>query len=326
MRSMLSTCLPLSLIVIASLSFLSSTHSYNLTWELQGNDFLNQFDYWNSGSAQDPTSNNANPSAAYFMPKTAAEGQGLVYVTEEGNFHLGVDSTFAYQDSNLRPSVRITSQKTIQQGLLIIDAPHLAYGQTAWPSIWLTSSSQPWPTAGEIDIYEGVGMSTQNTMSYHTSSGCYYDTNAKQTGELSTVSTNCDALSNGDQACGNIDPSTNSFGQAANIGGGSVYAMEWTASAIKMWHFNRANVSKDITAGKPNPAGWGTPVTNLASTYCNLNYYFGAQSLIIDIDICGTWAGAVYAGGPQACFEYAQSNPEAFDTAYFEIASVKYYQ
>lgn len=327
---MLFTQLPLSLVSLAaSLSFFSSTHakSYSLSWELQGNDFMDEFDFWDSGSSSDPTSSSTDPTAAYYMPKSAAQQQGLVYITDEGNFHLGVDNTFSYSHSNLRPSVRLTSQKSFTQGLLIIDAPHLAYGQGAWPAIWLTSTSAPWPTAGEIDIYEGVGTSTQNTMSYHTSSGCSYDTTAKQTGILAKgVGTNCNALANGDQACGNVDPSNESFGSGANEGGGSVYALEWTDSAIKMWHFNRANVPSDITSGKPSPSGWGTPVTNLASTYCDLSSYFGAQSLIIDIELCGTWAGAVYPGGSQACLEFVQSNPEAFDTAYFEVASVKHYQ
>ena len=189
------------------------------------------------------------------MPKTPAQQQGLVYVTDEGNFRtylfkraifishlnwlfclldLGVDTSFAYSRSNLRPSVRITSHKTFTQGLLIIDAPHLAYGPATWPAIWTTSSSAVWPTAGEIDIYEGVGTTTQNTMSYHTSAGCHYDTSAKQTGLLSHFGTDCNALNNNDQACGNVDPSTNSYGSGANNGGGSVYAIEWTDSAIKV--------------------------------------------------------------------------------------------
>lgn len=49
-------------------------------------DFLNQFDYWDSGSANDPTSSSDAPTAAYYMPKSAAQQQGLVYVTGEGNF------------------------------------------------------------------------------------------------------------------------------------------------------------------------------------------------------------------------------------------------
>lgn len=49
-----------------------------------------------------------------------------------------------------------------------------------------------------------------------------------------------------------------------------------------MWHFNRNEVPKDIAKGTPNPSGWGTPVTNLASTHCDLNSFFGPQSLIIN--------------------------------------------
>ncbi|KIJ32684.1 glycoside hydrolase family 16 protein [Sphaerobolus stellatus SS14] len=156
---MLYTCLPvsfavISLVVLAAVPFLVPKHSYTLTWELKGDDFFNEFDFWDSGNVSDPTADSTYPTAAYYMPKEAAQNQSLAYVTGQGNFRLGVDSTFTYHGLDLRPSVRITSHKTIQQGLIIIDAAHVAYALTAWPSIWLTDVSQPWPTAGEIDIYE----------------------------------------------------------------------------------------------------------------------------------------------------------------------------
>lgn len=47
---------------------------------------------------------------------------------------------------------------------------------------------------------------------------------------------------------------------------------------------------------------------------------------MILVELCGTWEGAVFSGGPEACVEFVQQNPDAFTTAYFEIASLKYYQ
>lgn len=140
-----------------------------------------------------------------------------------------------YSGTDLRPSVRISSQTTIQYGLLILDAAHLPYGEGTWPAFWLLGADGNWPDSGEIDIYEGVGDSLQNTVSYHTSAGCSYQPDPDQTGELNTaVGTDCNALANNDEACGNTDPSTTSFGSGASSNGGSVYAIEWTSDFIKV--------------------------------------------------------------------------------------------
>lgn len=148
---------------------------------------------------------------------------------------LSVDSTFTYSGTNLRPSVRISSQQSIDFGLLILDAVHLPYGTGTWPAFWLSGADGNWPNSGEIDIYEGVGDNVQNTVSYHTSAGCIYDTSQPQTGQFNSAEgTDCNALEHNDSACGNVDPSTTSFGSGASNEGGGVYAMEWTSSAIKV--------------------------------------------------------------------------------------------
>jgi hypothetical protein len=47
---------------------------------------------------------------------------------------------------------------------------------------------------------------------------------------------------------------------------------------------------------------------------------------VIAVELCGTWEGNVYPGGPQACLSFVQQNPSAMKSAYFEINSLKYYQ
>ncbi|KAF8579277.1 glycoside hydrolase family 16 protein [Ramaria rubella] len=296
-------------------------------------DFINNFNFWNDGTTKDPTGSSTDPSAAYYMPQASAQSQGLVWVNSEGHFGLSVDSTFTYSGTDLRPSVRITSKESIQYGLLVLDAVHLPYGEGTWPAFWLVGADGDWPNSGEIDLYEGVGDSVQNTVSYHTSEGCSYDTSQTQSGKLNTaVGTDCNALENNDEACGSVDPSTTSFGSGASNVGGGVYAVEWTSSFIKeglsndTWHFNRDNIPADLTDGNPSPGGWGSPVTNLASTNCDIDSHFGPQSIVFNIELCGTWEGAVFNGGPEACLSYVQQNPSTFKTAYFEINSLKYFQ
>jgi len=211
---------------------------------------------------------------------------------------------------------------------LILDAVHVPHGAGTWPAFWLSGADGNWPNSGEIDIIEGVGDSVQNTVSYHTSAGkCTYDTSKAQTGKLNTaVGTDCNALANNDEACGNVDPNTASFGSGANNAGGGVWALEWTSDYIKTWHWSRNSIPSDITNSKPNPAGWGTPVTFLSSSKCNIDSSFAAQSIVLNIELCGTWEGNVFSGGPQACVSYVQKNPSSFKEAYFEINYLRYYQ
>jgi hypothetical protein len=45
--------------------------------------------------------------------------------------------------------------------LFIIDALHMPYGCSVWPSIWLNGVLEPgqvWPAAGEIDLIEAINL------------------------------------------------------------------------------------------------------------------------------------------------------------------------
>ncbi|KAF8509895.1 concanavalin A-like lectin/glucanase domain-containing protein [Hysterangium stoloniferum] len=309
------------------LSTITLGKAYSLSRSYTGEDFMNDFDFWDDGNANDPTGSGSAPSAAYYMPRSAAQSQGLVWMLIAA-IGLSVDSTHSYGGDGLRPSVRISSQSSIHHGLLILDAVHLPYGHGTWPAFWLSGADGNWPYSGEIDLIEGVNNNVHNTVSYHTGPGvCSYDTGTSQSGSLNTqFGTDCNALENNDETCGNTDPSGSSYGNGANDVGGGVWAMEWTSSHIKTWHFNRDSIPTDISHGKPNPQGWGRPVTNLDSSNCDIDQAFGPQSIVFNIELCGTWAGNVFDGGPQACVNYVQHDPGAFNDAYFEIKSLKYYQ
>jgi len=148
---------------------------------------------------------------------------------------MRVEKDLKWKSPDMRPSVRITSKKAINQGILVLEAAHLPYGKGVWPSFWLTGADKKWPDSGEVDIYQGVGdNTTQNSVSYHASGGCSYDTAAQQSGILSKVSTDCDATKHNIEACGNVDPNEKSYGAAANSVGGGVYILWWTKKSIKV--------------------------------------------------------------------------------------------
>lgn len=83
-----------------------------------------------------------------------------------------------------RDSVRLMSTDTYDAGnLIIIDLKHVPYGCGVWPAFWTfkyvrtvvvrtrclgadsqLSRSWPWPSYGEIDVYEGINDRSFNQM------------------------------------------------------------------------------------------------------------------------------------------------------------------
>jgi hypothetical protein len=96
-----------------------------------------------------------------------------------------------------------------------------------------------------------------------------------------------------------------------------------------MWQFSRGSIPADIDAKTPNPSTWGTPLADFPSTECPINSHFRNQSIIIDIDLCGTWAGSasVYDEScPGTCTDFVATNNTAFETAYWQFGGFDVYQ
>jgi hypothetical protein len=54
-----------------------------------------------------------------------------------------------------RDSVRITSLKSYEDSVIVLDLEHMPEGCSTWPAFWTLSKAGPWPNGGEIDIIEG---------------------------------------------------------------------------------------------------------------------------------------------------------------------------
>jgi hypothetical protein len=74
-------------------------------------DFINGFDFWDGAVRQDPTGSSTNPSAAHYMPKDAAQKQGLVWVNDKG--HFGTKSiTALVRPTNVYPQVSLSTPRS----------------------------------------------------------------------------------------------------------------------------------------------------------------------------------------------------------------------
>jgi len=172
-----------------------------------------------------------------------------------------------------RQSVRLESIDTFNEVLVIADFEHLPNAYLpfrnlsnnsvcgSWPAFW-TSNLNNWPTGGEIDIIEGVNLNTANHVALHTTSGLVVQ-GEFQTGSFDT--TNCDVNAAGQPSnagCGGYASQTNSYSDVFNAAGGGVYAMDWRAEGIRVWHWTRGNIPSDILAGAPTTADWGEVFTH----------------------------------------------------------------
>ncbi|KDQ61523.1 glycoside hydrolase family 16 protein [Jaapia argillacea MUCL 33604] len=285
----------------------------------QGQNF---FDGWDFFTGQDPTH-----GTVQFLSQQDAATAGLAFVQGDGTVVVGVDNTTVLPVGTPRQSVRISTTKTYNKGLFIADFSAMPHGCSVWPAWW--SVGPNWPQGGEFDVVEGVHNQATNQYTLHTSDGCTLDTAVQAANEAFTgqvLGTEC-ASSGGDNAgCGILDTDTTSYGHGFNIIDGGVFAHLWDETGVKMWHFTRADIPQDLTAQNPNPSSWPTPSASWSSSTCSMDDHFFDHSLVLDITLCGDFAGPTYAssGCPGTCAT-AVADPTNFDFARFIINYVAVY-
>ena len=77
-------------------------------------------------------------------------------------------------------------------------------------------------------------------------------------------------------------------------------------------------------------SSFGTPSASYPSSSCDIESFFGSQQLVLDISLCGEWAGAAAAleetcpalVDTQTCYTTYVLDATNYDEAYFEIKSI----
>ena len=115
------------------------------------------------------------------------------------------------------------------------------------------------------------------------------------------------------------------FGENFNNNGGGVYALQWTDDALNAWFFPRGSVPSDVsaTSNSPDPSGWGLPMASYPASSCNFGEFFSAQTIILNINICGSFGlSAFSATCSGSCLDLVQT-PSNYDNAFFEISYMR---
>lgn len=61
-----------------------------------------------------------------------------------------------------------------------------------------------------------------------------------------------------------------------------------------MWQWARSAVPAGIKGSGgsvPDPSTWGTATSDFPNTECDIGARFSNQSIVINISLCGSWAG-----------------------------------
>lgn len=298
----------------------AAAQTYEVQDLYQGQDFFNDWVFY---TGSDPTGGNV-----IYQNKTAAQAQGLAYVSGSTTV-LAVDSTSSVPAGGDRNSVRITSQKSYNGGLFVMDAAQMPVGCSTWPSFWTVGPN--WPTGGEIDIVEGINNQAKNQMTLHsgTSNACTIDTSDSGQYTGSVLNSQCYSTQQDDSGCSIMDSSTTSFANGFNNAGGGVFALLWdNSNGMSMWHFERNNIPSDLTNQSPTPSTWGTPSGFWSAQTCDISANFYNHQMVIDTTICGGWAGSsAYesSGCPGTCTDMV-ANASNYANAKWVINYVAVYQ
>ncbi|TCD60606.1 hypothetical protein EIP91_009772 [Steccherinum ochraceum] len=301
--------------------------NFTLLQDYSGSKF---FDRW---TFIDNFDNTTNGDIQYISPSTNSNASQLAFVNGAGNAIIKVDNTSFVPYNEKRDSIRIESQDFYEVGSVwVFDAIHLPYGCSVWPSFW--SKGFDWPRQGEIDIVEGINLMSANQMALHTFAGCTASGGSgAMTGALGD--TNCNSTTG--SGCTVGEKTGNSFGQGFAAGGGGVWATQFDTSGIYIWYWPRANVPASVSTATDSIdiSAWGTPSAAFPAAGCNIPEFFGPQQFVLDITLCGDWAGvpSLYQptcggdGSAQGCYVNSVINAGSpnMDNAYFEIRSIKTY-
>ncbi|KAI6092315.1 concanavalin A-like lectin/glucanase domain-containing protein [Hypoxylon rubiginosum] len=301
----------------------ATSSSYKVTEVYNTTNFFDKFNFVTD----------ADPNGGYvqYQSKSEAESLGLVKY-KDGAAYIGVDYTKTDYDASGagRKSVRLESKNVYNHGLIIADFNHLPKPTCgSWPAYWFFG--EPWPTKGEIDVYENWNDLAFNRHTAHVDAPSVVgDCKIVSDGMTSTIdSPNCYDFASGQaeyQGC-SAEKTSSTFGSST----GGVYALEWTSDYLKIWEWSHLLTPVDVTLGNPVPSLlWGTP--SFLIKKCDVDAAFKDMKMVLNIDFCAVagqtdkWASCKASTGYNTCAAYVAKKASAFSDTNFKVKDIKVYQ
>lgn len=266
--------------------------AYHRVLNINSSSFMDTVQFFTEA---DPTHGSVN-----FISASEALADGLVRFNN-GQIFMSADLK---SEGTPRRSVRVFSKATFTKGVMVINLEHMPTGCGTWPAFWMCGPG--WPSAGEIDILEGVNLQTHDQTTLHTSQGCSMAkvdpasfTGSWGKGSAGQAATDCYVQASGqygNQGCPIINPSPSSYGSPFNDHKGGVIATVWDDAGIRSYSWPAGSLPPDVAARlAPNEKSWGLPYARFDfGGECDASHFHDHQ-LIFDLTLCGDWAGAAFS-------------------------------
>mmetsp|Transcript_38806 Transcript_38806/g.76940 ORF Transcript_38806/g.76940 Transcript_38806/m.76940 type:complete len:369 (-) Transcript_38806:40-1146(-) len=318
---------------------------YALNWKAQGTSFFDDGNWEFTDYDGDP----GHPSsAARYNTRADAFAHGLV---EAHATHAIVRVGGKSADPSKRNSVKLQTQGKHQWKyfLAAMRFSHTPYGCGVWPAFWILSRDRGWPAAGEFDILESCNDIPMFT-SFHTASSG----NPCRLNPAVINKAGCPQMTdyNGNGYSCITDYRSGKKGCAPNVGplrtpeqwakAPGVLAVEWTERYLKTFFIPDEKLqTTGLLDDAPTPDSWDQFVTSyypfaasqesIPGSCPNPQNVIGNAFLILNIELCGSWAGSAWrtSCGAPSCQDFmSNTGNDAYvhDHAFFNVSWVKVFQ
>ncbi|KAF3058037.1 hypothetical protein GL218_05710 [Daldinia childiae] len=316
-----------------------ATKSYQVSEVYNSTNFFDKFNFFSG----------VDPNGGYVQYQTQANAQDLGLVkTQDGEVYVGVDHAGSYQAAGAgRKSVRLESKNVYTKGLIIAEFTHLpkpvcgsmarirmspyVYNVTlCLRAFWFFGD--PWPTKGEIDLYENWNDLNFNRHTSHVDKPDVVGDCTLVASDMTAKidSPNCYDFADGQanfQGCSASEVSS-TFGSAS----GGIFALQWTDDFLKIWDWPRNGAPKDISSGQPAPdSTWGQP--SYVISKCNVDKAFKEMKMVLNVNFCGVagqpnqWDSSCKAAtGFDTCNGYVAAKGGDFESSNFKVKDIKVYE
>ena len=354
-----------ALALVALLSSAALARNFTLRDEISGRQFLDRFYFWDYS---DPTNGTVN-----YVDQLTAVANRLVYVDANNRFVMRADNTTIVPAGQGRPSVRIHSNQKVGDGVIVGKFSHMPQGCATWPAFWTCTTDQWPAGGEIDIVEGANDQGPRNLASLHTLYGCHIAGGSRSDQSGFSGATNCafqPGCSSSFTADNSFGPTFNQNGggyfavrRETQLGdpGIGIYFWPITASASSLpaavgaaadgtsapkYVVTNSNATgNDLTElnkwGRPsaffaNTANSSVSAAVLASgngSVCQMPYYFDKHEIIINLSLCGDWAGETfgYSGcaaqyNNVSCETFVRNNPSAFSNARWEIDYLRIYE
>lgn len=276
-----------------------SNKYYSLDWKAEGHTFFDDLVFQGGHGA-------TGGAANYAGSKADALSHGTISTTAH-HAYMMVGKAFNTAAGPRRNSVKVQTRKAWKHFLGVLRYKHVPFGLGIWPAFWMNGPLGTWPNGGELDVLEYASHDGQK-VSMHTGAHNHCQLSP---GEVTKCGEMPDSNGMGYNCYTNYGTKNLGCGPTTFAGqrppeywssNPGAMAIEWTDRFIKVFYFDEANIPEDLDVDFPRPESWDEKWVIAYFPFAASNEKHPGscpnpadvlmkQNIIMNIELCGDWAG-----------------------------------